>query len=170
MARISIPIFFLTALAAGAIGFGASRFADSGAMEKFAADRDQARDCRHSGSTLSPCPVEYRNTRIVWREKDVATQVPDPKQTERIAALSANLADAQSAIRDLERRLAARGAPRPVTYYYLQNGSMGHPYATSDHCPAGMTVMYVVPLSPRSALARRSGDPNVCYVRIARRY
>ncbi|HEX4158029.1 MAG TPA: hypothetical protein VHY79_06110 [Rhizomicrobium sp.] len=167
MARI--PIFILAALTSAAIGFGASHVLDTGTMAKLAADRDQARNCRHSASTIPPCPVEYRNTRIVWREKVVTTRVPDPRQAERITSLSADLADAQRSIRELERRLTVRWAPRPAVYYYLQNGTMAHPYATSDRCPAEATVMYVAQQSLRSMPRRHSGDPNVCYVRLAQR-
>jgi hypothetical protein len=169
VARLSIPIFILAALAAAAIGFGASRVLDNATMAKLAADRDQARNCRHSGSALPPCPVEYRNTRIVWREKVETTPVPDPKQAERITSLSADLADAQRTMSELKRRLAARWAPGPSVYYYLQNGTMAHPYATSDRCPPEAAVMYVAAQSSRIMPGRRSGDPNVCYVRIAQR-
>jgi len=169
MARLSIPIFIVAALAACAAGFGASRFLDNGAIEKLATDRDQALDCRHSGSTLPPCPVEYRNTRIVWREKVEMRPVPDPEQAARITSLSADLADSQRIVRELERRLAVRWATRPAGYHYPQNGSMAHPYNTSGRCPAGMTVEYVAVSPPRGMFGRTSGDPNVCYVRIARR-
>jgi hypothetical protein len=167
MARVAFVAFVLTALAAGAIGFGASRFLDNGLMKGLEADRDRARDCRRSGATLPPCPVEYRNTRIEWRDKIETKPTPDPKQAERIDVLSADLADAQRRIGDLEHRLSARWAPRVAGYYYyLQNGSMAHPYARSDRCPAGTEVVYEATPSPGSMLSRRSGDPDVCYVRI----
>jgi hypothetical protein len=166
MARVSISVFVLTALAAAAIGFGASRFVDMSAMKTLEADRDQARDCRRSGATLPPCPVEFKNTRIEWREKIETKSTPDPQQTERIAVLSAALDDAQRTIRDLERRRSVAWTPRTGYYYYLQNGSMAHPYATSDRCPAGTAVVYEAVPSPGSMMSRRSGDPDACYVRI----
>lgn len=169
MTRTFILAIILSALAAAAIGFGASRVLDNGAMEKLAADRDRAQDCRHSGATLPPCPVEYRNTKIVWRTQVETQPVPDPAQTERIAVLSADLAAAQRTIRDLQGRLAARRAQRPAVNYYFQNGSMAHPYYTADRCPPGTAVEYAVAPSARSMIRGRSGDPNVCYVRIAPR-
>lgn len=166
MTRAIIPAFILATLAAAAIGFGASHFLDNGTLKKLEADRDQARDCRNSGATLAPCPVEYKNTKIVWRTKVETKPTPDPRQAERISALSANLADAQRTIRDLRDRMALRQLPPPAFNYYLQNGSMAHPYNTADHCPAGATVIYAASPSTWSRTGRRSGDPNVCYVRI----
>jgi hypothetical protein len=170
MTRTLLLAIILSALTAAAIGFGAARFLDNGIREKLAADRDRAQDCRRSGAMLPPCPVEYRNTRIVWRTKIETTPVPDPAQSERIARLSADLADAQRTIRDLEGRLAARRAQRPAVNYYFQNGSMAHPYYTADRCPAGTAVVYAAAPSARSMIRGRSGDPNVCYVRIAQRH
>lgn len=169
MVRLSVPVFILTVAATAALGFALAHFPDKFALEKLAADRDRARDCRHSDSTLPPCPVEYRNTKIVWREKTVATPVPDPHQARRIAALSAELADARRSVRELEQRQAAGEAARPAVYNYLQNGSMARPYATSDRCPSGATVVYVAANYQRNMTGRRLGDPNVCYVRIAQR-
>jgi hypothetical protein len=169
MAGLSIPISVLAALIAAAAGFGAALLLDKSHMQTLTAERDEARDCRHSGSALPPCPVQYRNTRVEWRERIETTQVPDPKQAKRIASLSADLAGAQRTVRALERQLAARRVPRPAAYYYLQNGSMTRPYATSGRCPAGAPVVYVAAASPRIMAAGRTGDPNVCYVRIASR-
>ena len=119
------------------MGYDASHLLDNGIIKKIEAARDQARDCRLSGSALHPCPVEYRNTRIVWQTKVETKTTPDPRQAERIRALSANLADAQHTIRDLEGRLAFQRTTPSAFNYYLQNGSMAHPYNSADHCPAG---------------------------------
>jgi hypothetical protein len=159
----------LTTLAAAAIGFGAARYLDNGVTAKLKADRDRARDCRQSGATLPPCPVEYRNTRIEWQTKVETRPVPDPAQAERIGRLSADLADAQRTIRDLKGRLAAGWPRRPAADSYFQNGSMAHPYYTADRCPAGTAVVYAAAPSARSMIRGHSGDPNVCYVRIAPR-
>lgn len=169
MTRTIISVSILTALIAAAISYGAAHFFDNRIVEKLKAERDQARDCRLSSSALPPCPVEYRNTRIVWQTKVETRPTPDPKQAERITALSADLADAQRTIRDLRDRLALPHAPPSAFNYYLQNGSMAHPYNTADHCPAGATVVYAAAPSTWSRTGRRSGDPNVCYVRIALR-
>jgi hypothetical protein len=169
MTRIFAPALILATVAAAAIGFGAARYFDNRIIGKLQADTDRALDCRRSGATLPPCPVEYRNTRIVWREKVETRPMADPKQAERNAALTADLADAQRIIRDLEGRLAARRAPRPTINYFLQNGSIAHPYYTADRCPSGTAVVYSATPSSRSMAGGRSGDPNVCYVRIASR-
>ena len=168
MTRTFLLAFILAALAAVA-GFGASRYLDNGIIERLAADRDRASDCRHSGSTLPPCPVEYRNTKIVWRTQIETRPIPDPAQAERVAMLSTDLADAQRTIRDLEGRLTVRRTQRPAADTYFQNGSLEHPYYTANRCPAGTAVEYAVPPSARSMIRGRSGDPNVCYVRIGSR-
>jgi len=159
------PALVFTALAAGSIGFGASHLWDTSAIQKLKADRDMARDCRSSGATVSPCPVLYKNTRIVWRDRIQTIEAPDRKQAGRIALLAAQLARARQTIRHLESSQSA-GRPFHATgAYALQNGSMGHPFITSDRCPSGAVVVYDAGLSAGSVAVRRSGDPNVCYVR-----
>jgi hypothetical protein len=160
--RFPVAGFLLAVLVAGGIGFGASHYLDTGAMQQLAADRDQARDCRRSGETLAPCPVIYKNTKIEWRDRIQTVEVPDRKQTTRIAMLTAELAEARQAIGNLERRRAASRAPRLTAAYYFQNGSMAHPYISDDRCAPGTVVVYE---APSGSVARRSGDPNVCYVR-----
>ena len=153
-----VPAIVLTALAAGGIGFGASYVWENRAIEKVTAERDAARNCRHTAATLPPCPVIYRNTRIEWQDRIKTVQTPDPRQATRIAALSAELADARHTIRNLARR---QRWLRPARAYAWQNGTMQYPYYTDDRCPSGSVVVYDAGLS---AMARHSGDPNVCYV------
>jgi hypothetical protein len=112
--------------------------------------------------------VEYKNTRIVQVTKIQDRPTPDPKQVERIDALTTDLAEAQQTIRDLEGRMATRRVQRPPFYYYSQNGSMAHPYYSADRCPTGAAVVYAAAPSARGAMGWRAGDPNVCYVRIGR--
>ena len=156
-----IPALLLTAVAAGAIGFGVSHEWDNRAIQKLTADRNLARDCRRSGATVAPCPVIYRNTRIEWRDRIQTVQTRDPKQAEQIASLSAELAGARRTVRNLERR---RTWPRAIAAYAWQNGTMQRPYYTDERCPLGSVVVYDAGLSTRSMASRHSGDPNVCYV------
>jgi hypothetical protein len=154
----------LTALVAAAIGFGASYVWDSRAIQKIAAQRDAAVDCRRSGATVAPCPVVYRNTRTEWRDRIETVRAPDPKQTERIASLSAELAQTRRTVRNLERR---RSWPRAIAAYGWQNGTRQYPYNTDERCPAGSVVVYDAGLSASGTTRRRSGDPDVCYIRTA---
>ena len=162
MARFTVAAFILTAVAAAGAGFAASHFADSRAVESLKTDLDRARDCRQAGSAIAPCPVRYKSTRIEWRDRTVAVETPDRKQSARIAALSAELADARQTIRDLERRRAWRNTPRANVAWWLQNGTISHPYNTDERCPAGAVVAFEAADGPAN---RRSGDPSVCYVR-----
>ena len=154
-----IPAVFLTAVAAGGIGFAASHVWDSRTAEKLTVERDQARDCRRTGATAAPCPVIYRNTKIEWRDRIETVQKPDPRQTSRITFLSAALDHAQRTIRNLERRRT--WVPATALAYPWQNGTMQHPYTADAHCPAGSAVIYEAGFSGAS---RHFGDPNVCYV------
>ena len=156
----------LAALAAGGIGFGAAHFWDSRALEQLRVDRDLARDCRRSGANLPSCPVIYRNTRIEWRDRVQTVTAPDRKQAEQIAVLSAALARARQTIRNLKH---PRRMFRATPIYALQNGSMQHPYNTYDRCPAGSVVVYDADLSVGNLARRRSGSPDVCYVRTSLR-
>jgi hypothetical protein len=153
-----IPALVFTAVAAAGIGFGASHVRDNRAIKTLAAERDLARDCRHSGVSLSPCPVVYRNTRLEWRDRIETVQTPDRRQAERIASLSVELARVRRTVRDLERR---RMWPPRMAAYGWQNGTMQHPYSTDERCPAGSVVVYD---SAGGLGNRHSGDPSVCYV------
>lgn len=157
-----LPILLLVAVAAGAAGFAASYFRDNRAIERLTAERDAARDCRQSGATAAPCPVVYRNTKTVWRDRVETVRTPDPKQSLRIAALSAELAHDRRTIHNLER---PRIRPRGPVGYAVQNGTMLHPYNTADRCPAGSAIVYDASLAGRRFANR--GDPNVCYVVMA---
>jgi hypothetical protein len=159
------PALILTALAAGAAGFGASHFWENPAIQKLVAERDEARDCRRSGKTVRPCPVLYRNTRIEWRDRVRTVETADRKQSRRIARLSADLAQARLTIRHLQYLRNGDRMLRTAAVLTLQNGSMQHPYTRSDRCPAGTVVMYDAGLASAGVAARRSGDPGVCYVR-----
>ena len=160
-----LPALALSILAAASIGFGASHYWDGRAMETLTADRNTALDCRRSGATVAPCPVIYKNTRIVWRDKIETVSTPDRKQAGRIAQLSAALSHAQRTIRALARARMADRTRRMTVAYSVQNGSMNHPFNTYDRCPAGSVVLYDADFSARTAAVRTSGDPNVCYVR-----
>jgi len=160
-----LPALVLTALAAGSIGFGASYLRDTSAIETLRADRDMARDCRRSGANVRPCPVLYRNTRIVWQDRIRTIKTPDRKQAARIGFLSTQLARARRTIHRLESWESRVREPRATGAYALQNGSMGHPYNTSERCPSGAVVVYDAGLSAGSNALRRSGNPDVCYVR-----
>jgi len=156
-----LPTVVLTALGAGAVGFGASHLRDGRAIERLTAERDLARDCRRSGAAVAPCPVVYRNARIAWRDRIQTVQAPDEKQAERIAVLSAELARARRTIRDFDRRWMR---PRVAGTYGWQNGTRQHPYSTDARCPAGSVVVYDAGLSSGGVGGRYPGDPNVCYV------
>lgn len=170
MTRTIIPAFVLAGVAAAALGFAASHYLDNGRMQKLETERDRARDCRLSGTTLPPCPVAYRNTQIMWRTKVETRPVRDPAEAERTAALAADLAHAQRIIRTMETQMAFRRATgRGPFSYHMQNGSLARPYDTAARCPAGTTVEYSATPIQRGMIAWRSGDPNVCYVRIAQR-
>jgi len=158
-----LPALALSSIAAAAIGFGASHVREGRAMDRLKVERDLALDCRHAGKSVAPCPVIYRNTRIVWRDRVETVPTPDRKQTERIAYLSADLARARRTILALEHARTPGRAPRITAGYMMQNGSMEHPYNASTRCPAGSVVLYDAGLSGGSL--RRSGDPDVCYVR-----
>lgn len=162
MARFTAPALVLSAFVAAGAGFAASHFADTRAMERLKADLDFARDCRQTGSAIAPCPARYRASRIEWRDRIETVEMPDRKQAGRIAALSIELSEARETIRDLERRRAWRSAPRASIAWWLQNGTIAHPYSTDERCPAGTVVAF----EAADGLAnRRSGDPGVCYVR-----
>jgi hypothetical protein len=157
-----LPILLLVAVAAGAAGFGASYFRDNRVIQRLTAERDVARDCRQSGATVAPCPVVYRNTQTVWRDRVETVRAPDPKQGMRIVALSAELAHDRRTIRNLEH---PRIRPRASAGYGVQNGTILHPYNTADRCPAGSSIVYDTSLAGRRFANR--GDPNVCYVVMA---
>lgn len=156
-----VPILFLTAMAAGGAGYVATRISDQRAIEKLTTERDAARDCRRSGASLAPCPVVYRNTRIEWRDRIRTVQTRDPRQSARIADLSAELAGAHRTIRNLVRRQLR---PRVALAYGWQNGTRQYPYNTDERCPAGSVIVYDTGLSGGGNLRRYSGDPDVCYV------
>jgi hypothetical protein len=162
--RWFFPALILTALAAASIGFGASHVWDRSAMQRLEAERNTALDCRHAGAGVPPCPVIYKNTKIEWRDKFETVQTPDRKQAERIGSLTADLARARRTIHALERARTAARALRATAAYTIQNGSMEHPYNTSNRCPTESVVLYDAGLSSGNT-TRRSGDPNVCYVR-----
>jgi len=156
-----VPALAFTAVVAAGVGFGASHLWEKRAIERVAAERDLARDCRRTGATIAPCPVIYRNTKIEWHDKIETVQTPDPRQAARIAALSAELTAARGTIRNLERRQTRQ----PVTIAYSwQNGTRQYPYNTDERCPSGSVVVYDAGLSYRGTAGRHSGDPNVCYV------
>ena len=161
--RLTLPVFLFAVLAAAAAGFGVSNVLDRSMTETLKADLEFARDCRKSGATLPPCPVEYKNTRIEWREKIETVQTPDPKQSRRIAALTEDLADARQTVRDLERRRVPARAPRLTGAWWLQNGTISRPFNTDDRCAVGTVIVYEA--APAARSAARTGDPNVCYVR-----
>jgi hypothetical protein len=154
----------IAAVAAAGLGFGASYLFDSRTMNTLKAERDAALDCRHAGETVAPCPVQYRNTRIVWQDRIRTVQAPDRRQAERIAKLSAQLERARLTIHKLEFIRIAR-ARRATGAYFVQNGSMEHPYNTYEKCPPGSVAVYDAALAFGGNGGRRSGDPNVCYVR-----
>ena len=154
-----LPVLLLVAVAAGAAGFGASYFRDNRVIERLTSERDVARDCRQSGATVAPCPVVYRNTKTVWRDRIETVRAPDPQQGARIAALSTELVHARRTIRNLER---PRMRLRASIGYAVQNGTMLHPYNAADRCPAGSVIVYDASLAGRRFANR--GDPNVCYV------
>lgn len=156
------PAVVLTGLAAAGAGFGASHLWDSRALEQLKADRDLAMDCRHTGASVAPCPVIYRNTKIEWHDRIQTVTAPDRKQTERIALLSAELARAHHTIHNLER---PRRVFRATAVYAMQNGSMQRPYNTYERCPPGSVVVYDADLSAGGMARRHSGNPDVCYVR-----
>ncbi|HEX4077972.1 MAG TPA: hypothetical protein VHX61_03740 [Rhizomicrobium sp.] len=171
-AKWSFPLLILMLVAAAAIGFGASRFRDIGTMDRLTSERDLAQDCRRSGSSVRPCPVLYRNTRIVWRDKVEIVPAPDSKRAAQIARLSTELASARGRLGDLQTAMLARDRRRSDALwrratrgYPLQNGTIGHPYRTSAKCAPGYVVFYEAPPSFGNMGVRSSGDPNVCYVR-----
>ncbi|HLY07195.1 MAG TPA: hypothetical protein VKR31_15725 [Rhizomicrobium sp.] len=155
------PALALTAVIAAGIGFGATHFWDNRAIQKLTAERDEARDCRRSGTTVAPCPVAYRGTRIEWRDRIRTVETPDPKKSARIAVLSAELVRAHRAIAGLERRKMRQ---RVASAYGWQNGTRQYPYNTDERCPTGSVVVYDPGLSATGAARRHSGDPGVCYV------
>jgi len=168
----SFPLVILMIVAAAAAGFGASHFSDAGVIDRLASERDQAQDCRRSGSSVGPCPVIYRNTRIVWRDRVEILRAPDSKQAAQIASLSTDLASARGRIGDLqttllalERRQSEALWRRAASGYAVQNGTIGHPYRTSAKCAPGNVVFYEAAPSAGTWGVRASGDPNVCYVR-----
>lgn len=167
-ARLIFALF-----ATAAIGFGASRFQDRSTIDTLISERDLARDCRQSGSSLPPCPVVYRNTKIVWRKAIEKVPTADLKQARELAQLSDELASARQRIRDLQTANRALdrlryGAMRRVAGagYAVQNGSVKHPYASWTRCPPGSVAVYEASVSGGNAGSRFSGDPNVCYVRM----
>jgi hypothetical protein len=171
-AKGSLPLLILMLVAAAAAGFGASHFRDIDMIDRLTSERDQAQDCRRSGSSVRPCPVVYRNTRMVWRDKVEIVAAPDSKQAARIARLSTELASARGRIGDLQTTLLALDRRRSDAMwrratggFTVQNGTIGHPYRTSSRCPPGYAVFYEAAPSAGTWGVRASGDPNVCYVR-----
>lgn len=156
-----IPVLLLSVLAAGAVGYVATRISDQRTIERLTTERDTARDCRRSGASVAPCPVVYRNTKIEWHDRIQTVQTPDPQQSARIAALSAELASAHRAIRNLARRQLR---PRIALARGWQNGTRQYPYNTDERCPAGSVIVYDTGLSGGGNAGRYSGDPDVCYV------